>query len=216
MSEEIGGRDQEQARAREGRPSASAMNDLENAIADLAADGDYVVTILVEALAAQHVVSISSLSDSLNVLVHAGVLTEDEPRAIIRQWARGNLLADVVSSFLASYHSSLSLEHTARYLGTSEGAVLNDARARRLYSIELGGRVRFPMWQFAQWDGPKVVPELQRLVDAFDGLSWIAVAGYMATPQEGLTARGRLTPVEWLRQGYDLEVLLSAIRGRMV
>jgi len=82
-----------------------------------------------------------------------------------------------------------------------------------VFAIVVDGELRYPMWQFTCDRDNPVLPHLAQLVEAFsDDMQPSSILGFMQTPQKDTRLKGvQLTPVEWLVQGGDVQVLVDIL-----
>lgn len=101
---------------------------------------------------------------------------------------------------------SVSMEEAAEILGRSLSTLSRSASEGRLMSFRLGGRVRYPLWQFH--DG-KSLPGLPKVVTALPA-SWRPrkVMAVMSAPAEALDG---MTPVQWLAEAGDPDLVVGLI-----
>jgi hypothetical protein len=150
----------------------------------------------------------------------AASLTEDEARLL-----DGADFAEDRDAFLAAgtevagqvAHlavTAFSAEEVAVGLGVSASRVRQKRLAGELWAIPDGQSWVFPVLQFetSTNGGPsRQVRGLDQVFKAMPaGLHPVAVAGFLRTPQPDLFHDRPMTPVEWLRNGGDVEQAVAA------
>jgi len=117
---------------------------------------------------------------------------------------------------LKAFSASSSPSELAGYLGWTEEAVLAAVAERRLYAVEVLGQTRLPGWQFPGRGPGIVLPGLARVLEIVPA-EWPPeiIEAFMTSPQARLaTEAGRVTPIEWLLAGQDVEAVVSLIINR--
>lgn len=111
--------------------------------------------------------------------------------------------------------TALTADQVATRLGLDASTVRHYRVSRRLYSINVDGRVLFPRWQFDD-DGTKVIPGLMSVVPELDPeLHPWAVTGFFSTPNpELLVGKEPRTPRAWLMSLGDPK-RVSALARRL-
>jgi hypothetical protein len=196
--------------------SDEAVRLLADAIALLAADGPYVVDAVTEFVLALRPVSrdgrLSKQQEKF--LIESGDFTAEELEETKREVDRGSLQVGAVEAFLSHLCATMSLEDAAGFLGWDEEAVTAAVSEGRLYGVEISGRLRFPSWQFNLGSPDKLLPGLAEVIKVVTPRwGWHSVAGFMATPQEDLVAKGRKTPVAFLRDGGDVSEVRAIVES---
>lgn len=110
--------------------------------------------------------------------------------------------------------TAFTAEDVAAGLEISASRVRQKRLARELWAIADGQSWVFPVPQFETDDkgGPvRVIRGLDRVFKALpENLHPVAVDGFLRTPQADLYLDRPLTPVEWLRDGGDIDQAVSA------
>ena len=150
----------------------------------------------------------------------AASITEDEARLLDSVG-----FGDDRAAFIAV--SADTAEHTARLavtaftaaevasgLGISASRVRQKRLAGELWSIQDGQSAVFPAMQFetdAAGAPVRQVRGLDRVFQALPGdLHPVSVAGFLSTPQPDLFHGRGMTPLEWLREGGDVDRAAAA------
>lgn len=110
--------------------------------------------------------------------------------------------------------SAFTGEEVAAGLGISGSRVRQKRLASELWAIRDGQRWLFPTMQFEIADngGPhRQIRGLDQVLKALPaGLHPVAIAGFLRAPQPDLFHDRPMTPVEWLRDGGDIDQALIA------
>ncbi|WP_167046694.1 helix-turn-helix domain-containing protein [Salinibacterium sp. ZJ454] len=146
-------------------------------------------------------------------LIESGDFTPDELAETEREVAEGVLAREELNTRLGALAASLSTAEVAQRLGIDASRVRHRRAKGTLYAFMVGGKRRYPTWQFT--DDPKqpVLPGLAALVEAFPK-DWhpASIQGFMSTPKANLLVDGeRMSPVEWLRHAGDPEALVDIL-----
>lgn len=198
------------ARSRmQARPSEDVVQALADAITRLNGDGDFIARALTESLLSERPIEDEeALSpQEINFLISSGTFTAEEFEELSLSVARGYLPARAASSLLASLNQSMSADDAAAFLDLTPTELRELVSEGRLYAVNLASHQRFPSWQFSLSSPGKVLPHLKEIVALLEGQDWISVSGLMSTPQSTMVAHGEQTPVEWFRNGGDLDAL---------
>lgn len=196
--------------------SDEAVSGLMYAIARLNANAPYFVDALTEYLLTLRPVSPEAglSGEQERFLIESDVLTADELADTKDEINRGDLQLDAAEAFLSHLCATLSLDAAAGYLSWDEETVRTAVSERRLYGVEFSGRLRLPVWQFHVSGPSKLLPGLADVLKAASpSLHWQSMAGLMATRQSSLRAEGRKTPVDWLRDGGDVQAVIQLLKG---
>ncbi|MCZ0710813.1 MULTISPECIES: hypothetical protein [Microbacterium] len=201
------------------RPSEDAMRALEDAIARLNGDGNYIARALTESLLAERpIVDEPSLSpEEIDFLITSGEFTPEEFDDIELRVRRGSLPAIAANTLVAGLHRSMSDDAVRGFLDLNNQELDDLVTAGRLYAVDVAGHRRFPWWQFSLSSPGKVLPHLTEVIALLGKKHWISVSGLMSTPQDTMVIEGKHTPVEWFRAGGGidaLEAILEAQRWR--
>jgi hypothetical protein len=195
--------------------SDEAVRRLAEAVAHLANDPDYFLQALTDMLLAMRPVTRNRHSeDEVRFLVESGDFTAETWAETSASVDRGSLQLSETEGWLMALFATRSLEDAAGFLGRSEEAVKAAVAEKRLYAIEISGRLRFPAWQFNVGSPEKLIPRLTEIIEVVTPRwGWRSVAGFMNTPQSSLVAEGRKTPVEWLRDGGDVNKVRQIVES---
>ncbi|TFD01322.1 hypothetical protein E3T28_07130 [Cryobacterium sinapicolor] len=193
--------------------SDAALQRLGEAITHLEGDPDYIVRSLTEFMLTMRPVAkhrLTSLQERF--LIESGALSAGGLASTASKVDRGSLQLGAAEAWFSHLCATISLEDVAGFLGWDEVAVRTAVSEGRLYAIEITGRLRFPDWQFNAAAPGHLMPGLPALIAAVaPRWDWHSIAGFMATPQSSLIAEGRQTPVEWLRNGGDIDTVTSIV-----
>lgn len=186
--------------------SDDAVRRLAEAVARLANDPEYFLQALTDMLLAMEPNSHEELPENdVRYLIESGAFTAETWAAASASVDKGSLQLQVSEGWLLGLFATISLENATGYLGWDEEAVRKAVADGHLYAFEISGRLRFPTWQFNVGSPVKLLPGLTEIIEVVaPRWSWRSVSGFMATPQSELVAAGRQTPVEWLRDGGDV------------
>jgi hypothetical protein len=110
--------------------------------------------------------------------------------------------------------TAFTAEEVATGLGVSASRVRQKRLAGELWAIPDGQTWVFPVLQFETGDNGGPTRQVRGLDQVFKALPAdlhpVAVAGFLRTPQLELFHRRPMTPVEWLRDGGDVERAVAA------
>jgi hypothetical protein len=150
----------------------------------------------------------------------AASLTEDEARLLDdADFAEDRDAFVAAGTELAGHRAQLAVtaftaDEVASGLGVSASRVRQKRLAGELWAIPDGQTWVFPVLQFETGDDggtTRQVRGLDRVLKALpDGLHPMAIAGFLRTPQPELFAGRPMTPVEWLREGGDVDQAVTA------
>lgn len=193
--------------------SDAAVRRLADATLHLGHDGEWFVQALTDRLLAMRPVPATSLTNQhKRYLIESGAYTAEELDAAARDVDRGALRLRVVEAWLSHLLATISLEDATGFLEWTKEDVRDAVSDGRLYAVEISGRLRFPVWQLNVRSPEKLIPGLTEILDAVASRwSWQSVAGFMATPQSSLVAKGRKTPAAWLRDGGHVNAVKQII-----
>lgn len=191
----------------------AALQNLGEAIGRLGGDSVYIMRSLTDMLTAMRPVSRNRLTKlQQRFLIESGSFTADELASTTDDVDRGSLQVGAAEAMLSNLVASMSLEDVASFLDWTEDAVRTAVTEGLLYSVEISGRSRFPVWQLDLEQPNKLIPGLAEVIKAVTPRwDWYSVAGFMSTPQFGLVATGRRTPTEWLRDGGNVADVIEII-----
>jgi len=108
---------------------------------------------------------------------------------------------------------SLSDEETASVMSIGLRQVRRRAQARDLHYFTVGGKRRYPMWQFDRRDN--LVPGMREVTRAIpEDWSPERIHAFMTTFESGLNIHGEpLTPAEWVCIGCDPLRVVELMNG---
>ena len=197
--------------------SEDALQQLANAVARLStSDPAWFVQALTDRILAMTPVSRERRlgRNEVQFLIESGEFTAEEWAETSASVDKGSLQLGIAESWLSYLRATLSLKDVAGFLGKSEEDVHTAVAEGHLYAVEISGRLQFPVWQLNVSSPGKVLPGLTELIAAI-GPRWRfeTASGFMATPQEGLVAYGRQTPIEWLRGGGDISRVTEIVEA---
>jgi hypothetical protein len=160
-------------------------------------------------------ISRERLTDNeVHFLIESGEFTTEAWAETSASVDRGYLQRGETPGWLLDLFATMSLENVSGFLGWDEKAVQTAVADERLYTVEVSGRLRFPLWQFIVGEPNKLIPGLTDVIEVVTPRwDWHSVAGFMAAPQEGLVAEGRKTPAEWLRDGGDVSAVIEIVEA---
>ncbi|GGD76624.1 hypothetical protein [Microbacterium murale] len=196
-------------------PSEATLQRLGQAIAHVGGDSEYLADALADFLFVQRPFVPNALAQhDANYLVESGAFTPDELADAMRIVERGSLQLGAALNFLSNLHATRSLGDIMGFLNLASEAVTQAVQGGRLYAVVISGQVRFPDWQFSLESPGRLLPHLPEVIEALAGWDARSISGFMATPQSGLVAEGRQTPVEWLRRGLDVTAIRKIVEER--
>ena len=195
--------------------SDAAVRRLAEAVARLANDPDYFLQALTDMLLAMEPNSREELPENeVRYLIESGAFTAETWAAASKSVNRGNLQLRITEGWLLDLLATMSLENVTGFLGWDGEAVRKAVAEGHLYAFEITGRLRFPTWQFNVGSPVKLLPGLTEIIQVITPRwSWRSAAGFMATPQSELVAEGRQTPVEWLRDGGNVDDVRNIVEA---
>lgn len=122
-------------------------------------------------------------------------------------------LSAVLRSRVRAVVDSLSDDETASVMSVGLRQVRRRAQASDLYYFTVGGKRRYPMWQF-DWRG-KLVPGMRDVTPAIpEDWSPERTLSFMTTFESGLNIHGEpLTPAEWVCIGCDPLQVVELMNG---
>ena len=195
--------------------SEDAVRCLAEAVARLANDPEYFLKALTDFLLAMKPVSLERLSaNEVRFLIESGAFTAEEWAETSASVDQGSLQLGTTEGWLLGLFETSSMEVVTGFLGWNEEAIRAAVAEGHLFAIEISGRLRFPTWQFQAGTPEKLLPGLTQIIQVITPIwNWQSVAGFMATPQSSLVAEGRQTPVEWLRDGGDVDAVKQIVES---
>jgi hypothetical protein len=150
----------------------------------------------------------------------AASLTEDEARLLDdADFAEDREAFLAAGTELAGHRAQLAVtaftaDDVATGLRVSASRVRQKRLAGELWAIPDGQTWVFPVLQFETGGDGGPTRQVRGLDQVFKalpaGLHPVAVAGFLRTPQPDLFAGRSMTPVEWLREGGDVEAAVTA------
>lgn len=192
------------------------LADLGTAINRLGGHTSYIMRSLTEMLRAMRPVNLDrGLSGQQEqYLIESGAYTAESLTSASREVNQGVLQLSEAKAWLASLCATISLEEAAGFLEEDEESVRASVNAKRLHAVVVSGRLRFPIWQLSLGSQGKILPNLDQIIEAVTPQGdWQSVAGFMTTPQGDLVGEGRMTPIEWLRSGGDVDTVRAIIES---
>jgi hypothetical protein len=110
--------------------------------------------------------------------------------------------------------TAFTADQVATGLGVSASRVRQKRLAGELWAIPDGQTWLFPMLQFETGDNGGPTRQVRGLDQVFKALPAdlhpVAVAGFLRTPQPDLFQGRPMTPVEWLRDGGEVDQAVTA------
>lgn len=99
---------------------------------------------------------------------------------------------------------ALTAEEVAQRLQVDASTVRHYRREKKLHAFTMGGRLRFPLWQFTNH---AALPSIGRVLAVLpEDLHPQSVAGFFTTPQPDLMLDGAaVSPREWLLGGGSVD-----------
>jgi len=189
---------------------------LKRAVDALHIDSKYFLDALIEEIESWQPYQAAELpEDEKRFVIESGGWTQEDFDDAARDLARGALHVRMMTSWLAPFLETMSLNDAGGLLDLAEGAVTQEVDAGRLYGVTICGTLRIPVWQFTYRRPQPLLPGLPEIISAVTAAQWdwITVASFFSVPQETLHATGPQTPAQWLLQGGEVENLLSIIDG---
>lgn len=104
--------------------------------------------------------------------------------------------------------ASISVSQAAERLAIDASRIRHRLRDHALYGFKIGAGSRLPLWQFDDRLGTPI-PGLRAVLAALPaGLHPLEVAGFMTTPDPGLTISDEsVDPRRWLLEGGDVAMV---------
>jgi hypothetical protein len=151
--------------------------------------------------------------DQVAYLIASGEFTAEEFAETEASVARGDLAEEERRTRLGAVTASLSAADVAQRLCIDASRVRHRQAKGNLYSFLVGGKRRYPIWQFTDDPAQPVLPGLAAVVRAFpEDKHPASIQGFMATQQESLRVEGEsVTPPEWLLQGGDPKAVVDIL-----
>jgi hypothetical protein len=150
----------------------------------------------------------------------AASLTEDEARLLDDADIREDRDALVAAGTEIAGHrahlavTAFTADDVATGLGVNASRVRQKRIAGELWAIPDGNTWVFPVLQFETGDNGGPTLPVRGLDQVFKALPQdlhpVAVAEFLRTPQPGLVHGRPMTPVEWLREGGDIDQAVAA------
>ena len=130
-------------------------------------------------------------ANEVRFLIESGAFTAEEWAETSASVNRGSLQLSTTEAWLLALFATMSMQDVTGFLGWNESDVTDAVADGRLYAIEISGRLRFPGWQFDVGSPSKLLPGLTQMIGIITPRwDWQSAAGFMATPQRDLVARG--------------------------
>jgi hypothetical protein len=198
--------------------TTDAAVQLVQAIAALGGDTDYLIDALTQTLRSLRPVSTESALDDAErrFLIESGTFTETEFEGAMTAVGRGELQLVEVESWMFRLLDTLSAEQAADQLELTGDELDLAVRARELLSLKVAGRLRFPRWQFVTSPEGRLLPGLEVLIPEAPPYGILSWAAFMHSPMEELSGFGPQTPIQWLREGGDVEAVLEILRDEEI
>ena len=195
--------------------SDEAVRRLAEAVARLSNDPDWFLQALTEAVLAMTPISmVKRTKQQDSFLVESGTFTAEELAEAQMYVDRGALQLSSAGVFLSNLLRTMSFHEATGYLDLDEEAVRTAVAEGRLYAIKISGQLRFPAWQFNVGSPEKLIPRLTELIEVVSSRwDWQSTAAFLATPQSSLVAEGRKTPIDWLRDGGDIQLIRNIVES---
>ena len=195
--------------------SDEAVRRLAEAVARLSNDPDWFLQALTEAVLAMTPISmVKRTKQQDSFLVESGTFTAEELAEAQMYVDRGALQLSSAGVFLSNLLRTMSFHEATGYLDLDEEAVRTAVAEGRLYAIKISGQLRFPAWQFNVGSPEKLIPRLTELIAVVSSRwDWQSTAAFLATPQSSLVAEGRKTPIDWLRDGGDIQLIRNIVES---
>jgi len=154
----------------------------------------------------------------------AATLTEDEARLLDGADFREDPDAYIAAATVTAGHaghlavSAFTPGEVQEGLGLSASRIRQKRLARELWAIPDGERWLFPAPQFVvdplTRKPLRQVPGLAQVFKALPAdMHPVAVAGFLHTPQAELDHDGPQTPLDWLRNGGDVALVVTAAQA---
>jgi hypothetical protein len=150
----------------------------------------------------------------------AASLTEDEARLLDEANFTEDREAFVAAGTEIAGHTAhlavtaFTAEEVATGLGISASRVRQKRLAGEMWAISDGQTWVFPVLQFETGDNKGPTRQIRGLDRVFKALPAdlhpVAVAGFLRTPQPDLFHGRPMTPIEWLRDGGDVDQAIDA------
>lgn len=157
-----------------------------------------------------------ALSDEqVAYLIESGEFTAEEFAETEAAVARGELADEERKTRMEAVAASLNSTEVALRLGIDASRVRHRQAKGSLYAFKIGGKRRYPIWQFTDDPAQPVVPGLATLAKAFpDDWHPAGILAFMSTPQRSARIDGApVTPIQWLLHGGDPQVLTDILDG---
>lgn len=185
------------------------------AVSHLERDSAFIVSSLTDMLLAMAPMSMEKLTENeVRFLIESGAFTAEEWAETSESVKCGSLQLGATEGWLLSLFETDSMETVTGFLGWNEDAVRAAVSAGHLYAVEISGRLRFPTWQFHAASATHLLPGLTKIISVINPRwHWQIAAAFLATPQSSLVAEGRKTPVEWLRDGGDVNDVTQIVEA---
>lgn len=196
-------------------PDGEPIARLVDAMASLGGDTDYLIDALTQKLRSlRPVSSASSLSKpEREFLIGSGAMTESELEGLMTAIWRGAVQLHEVQSWMYWILDTLSIEEAAGQLEMTDQELELAVRDRQVLSLTVAGRPRFPRWQFVTSPEGRLLPGLTALIAQLPSDEVLSSAAFMHAPMAELSGHGPRTPIQWLREGGDVEAVLELLRA---
>lgn len=146
-------------------------------------------------------------------LIESGEFTAEEFAETAASVDRGDLAEEERMTRLGAVTASLSAAEVALRLSVDASGVRRRQAKGNLFSFLVGGKRRYPTWQFTDDATQPVLPGLAAVIKGFPETKHPAsIQGFMSTPQESLRVDGvSVTPPQWLLQGGDPQAVVDIV-----
>ncbi len=188
------------------------------AIEELGGDPNYLVDALTQKLRSLSTVSTEVALDRAGrrFLTKSGTFTEWEFDGAVTAIARGELQLVEVQSWMFRLLDTISAEQAANQLELTDDELDSAIRAKELLTMKVAGRLRFPRWQFVTSPEGRLLPGLEALIPKMPTYGILNWAAFMHSPMEELSGHGPRTPIQWLREGGDVNAVLKLLEDEEI
>lgn len=172
---------------------------------------------------------VAALTEELRVLsrpMHPEPLNEQERRFLIASGtfthagleriealiARGALQQSALRFWMQAYLQTDTPERLSEFLRRTPTQIRDEIAAGTLIAVDIHGQLRLPLWQFTIGIPTHRLNGISELAKVMEPKQWAADALFMHTPQDDLIGWGPKTPIQWLRNGGDIETVVDLLR----
>ncbi len=137
------------------------------------------------------------------MLERSGADLEEHPE-------RDDPMLAYATQFAAILATSMTPTEVAKILAVTPVRVRQMIREGSLYAIRVGGRWNVPIFQIG---GNTLVPNIGQVNERLQGMDAVSIMSWYTTPDPELenVKSNSLTPLEWLKTGRDVDVLLAIV-----